>query len=113
MHRGNTTTMRTILPWIRSGCHTDPPEGVRSPSFSSTQHNRNSVTGCYHFAWLAVLGGEGGCIAHVTATTLKVGVNCCSRSVLRLLAYRAFEVSHFVFRGCRSQSLDPEVERLA
>jgi len=96
------TAMRTILPWSRSGCHTAPPEGVRSPSFSSTHHNCNSVTDCYHFARLAILRGEGGCVAHVIATTLKVRINCCSHSVSWLLAHRAFEVSRFVLRCCRS-----------
>jgi hypothetical protein len=89
MHRGNITAMRTILPWIRSGCHTDPPEGERSPSFSSTHSNRNNATD-YHFAWLTVLGGEGGCVAHVTATTLKVGINCRRLSVPQPLAQVEF-----------------------
>jgi len=80
--------MRTILPWSRSGCHTDPPEGVRSPSFSSTHHNCNSVTGCYLFVRLAVLGGEGGCVAHVTAATR---INCCCHSVPGLLAHLCIE----------------------
>jgi len=68
------TGMQTILPWSRSGYHTAPPEGARSPSFSSTHDNSNPATDCSHFVRLVILGGEGGCVAHVTATTLEAQI---------------------------------------
>jgi hypothetical protein len=97
------TAMQTILPWSRSGCHTAPPEGARSPSFSSTHHNSNSATDCNHFDRLVSLGGEGGCVAHVTASTLEVTINRYSRSVSWMHAHLAFKVSCFVLRDCWSQ----------